>query len=86
MRGKVPLRVRILAALSTEPDWDSITPDQIIELREAQNRKRVSAIGRLATGKPDRGARKSPRTHSIYRGGGWTSACTNPSGEVQNCR
>lgn len=56
MRGKVPLRVRILTALSTEPDWDSITPDEVIELREAQFRKRRSAIGRLATGKPDRGA------------------------------
>lgn len=57
MRGKVPLRVRILSALSTEPDWDSITPEQIIELREAGNRKRRSAVGKLATLSPDRGAR-----------------------------
>ncbi|WP_228835519.1 alpha/beta hydrolase [Nocardia abscessus] len=57
MRGRVPLRVRILTALTTEPDWDSITPDQVVELRAAQDRKRRSALGRLATGKPDRGAR-----------------------------
>jgi len=63
MRGKVPLRVRILAALTTEPDWDSITPDQVIELREAQNRKRRSAVGKFATGKPDRGARIT--THAL---------------------
>ncbi|WP_454194198.1 alpha/beta hydrolase [Nocardia sp. Marseille-Q1738] len=63
MRGKVPPRVRILTALTTEPDWDSITPEQVIELREAQNRKRRSALGRLATGRPDRGARIT--THAL---------------------
>ncbi|MEU2036562.1 alpha/beta hydrolase [Nocardia amamiensis] len=57
MRGKVPPRVRILTALTPEPDWDSITAEQVIELREAQNRKRRSALGRLVTGRPDRGAR-----------------------------
>jgi acetyl esterase/lipase len=56
MRGKVPLGVRLLAALSTQPDWDAITPAQIIELREAQNRRRRSALGRAATGRPDRRA------------------------------
>ncbi|MEV6426868.1 alpha/beta hydrolase [Nocardia sp. NPDC051463] len=62
MRGKIPLRVRILAALTTEPDWDSITPDQVIELRAAQYRKRRSAVVGLVTGKPDRGARITTRT------------------------
>ncbi|MGY1945990.1 alpha/beta hydrolase [Nocardia asiatica] len=57
MRGRVPPRVRLLTALSTEPDWDSITPAQVIELREAQHRRRRSVVGRLATGKPDHGAR-----------------------------
>ncbi|WP_330230557.1 alpha/beta hydrolase [Nocardia sp. NBC_00508] len=56
MRGKVPLGVRILTALTTEPDWDSITPAQVIEVREAQHRKRRSALGRFVTGKRDRGA------------------------------
>ncbi|WP_431971981.1 alpha/beta hydrolase fold domain-containing protein [Nocardia sp. bgisy134] len=56
MRGKVPLGVRILSALSTEPDWDSITPAQVIEVREAQHRKRRSALGKIVTGRPDRGA------------------------------
>ncbi|WP_328402917.1 alpha/beta hydrolase [Nocardia sp. NBC_00403] len=63
MRGKVPLRVRILAALMTEPDWDSIIPDQVIELREAQYRKRRSAVVGLVTGKPDRGAQIT--THAL---------------------
>ncbi|MGK8523822.1 alpha/beta hydrolase [Nocardia asteroides] len=63
MRGEVPLGVRLLTALSTEPDWDSITPDQVIELRDAQNRRRRSAVGRLATGKPDRRARIT--THAL---------------------
>lgn len=59
MRGKVPRRLRILAALTAELDWDSVTPDQVIEFREVQNRKRRSALGGLVTGKPDRGARIS---------------------------
>lgn len=63
MRGKVPLRMRILSALSTEPDWDSITPDQVIEFREAQDRKRRSMLGGLITGRPDRGARIT--THAL---------------------
>ncbi|MEU2176783.1 hypothetical protein ABZ552_21360 [Nocardia sp. NPDC019219] len=62
MRGKVPLRVRILSALTTEPDWDSITPEQIIEVREAQAYKRRSALGRLVTGKPDQRARITTHT------------------------
>ncbi|WP_406280882.1 alpha/beta hydrolase [Nocardia sp. NBC_00881] len=57
MRGKVPFRMRILAALTPEVDWDSITPDQVIEIREAQERKRRSVLGGLITGRPDRGAR-----------------------------
>ncbi|MGO4617214.1 alpha/beta hydrolase [Nocardia sp. 2YAB30] len=63
MRGKVPPRVRLLAALTPQPDWASITPDQVIQLREAQNRKHRSALVRLATGKPDRGVRIS--THAL---------------------
>lgn len=63
MRGKLPRRVRLLAALTPDPDWDSITADQLIELREVGNRKRRSALGRLATGRPDRGARIT--THAL---------------------
>ncbi|WP_067837825.1 alpha/beta hydrolase [Nocardia lijiangensis] len=62
MRGKVPLGVRILSALSTEPDWDSITPAQVIEVREAQHRKRRSALGRIVTGRPDPRALITTRT------------------------
>ncbi|MEU4341644.1 alpha/beta hydrolase [Nocardia sp. NPDC023852] len=49
--------MRILAALTPEVDWDSITPDQVIEIREAQDRTRRSVLGGLITGRPDRGAR-----------------------------
>ncbi|MEU4393586.1 alpha/beta hydrolase [Kribbella sp. NPDC023855] len=63
MRGKVPLRMRILAALSPAPDWDSITPAQVIEYREALHRKRSSALVGLVTGRPDRGARIT--THAL---------------------
>jgi acetyl esterase len=49
MRGKIPLGVRLPAAFSTEPDRDAITPARIIELREAQNRRRRSALGRTTT-------------------------------------
>ncbi|WP_240679477.1 MULTISPECIES: alpha/beta hydrolase [Nocardia] len=72
MRGKVPLGVRILAALSTEPDWDSITPAQVINLREAQNRRRRSALGSFATGKPDR--RALITTHTLHLPGRRLSA------------
>lgn len=63
MRGKIPLRVRLLTALSTEPEWDSITPEEIAGLREAGNRKRRSSLGKFATGTPHRGARIS--THVL---------------------
>ncbi|MFF2082607.1 alpha/beta hydrolase [Nocardia sp. NPDC058176] len=62
MRGKVPLRMRILAALSSGPDWDSVTPDQVVEIRAAQDRLRGSSIGRLVTGRPDGGARITTHT------------------------
>lgn len=62
MRGRVPLRMRVMAALSSGPDWDSVTPDQVVEIRAAQDRLRRSSIGRLVTGRADRGARISTHT------------------------
>jgi acetyl esterase len=49
--------MRLLAALVPTPDWDSITPAQVIEHREALNRKRGSAVFGLITGRPDGAAR-----------------------------
>ncbi|WP_280457758.1 alpha/beta hydrolase [Nocardia carnea] len=57
MRGRVPLRMRILARLRPAPDWDSVTPEQFIEFRAAQNRLRGSVLLRPVTGRPDRAAR-----------------------------
>ncbi|MFD4438832.1 alpha/beta hydrolase fold domain-containing protein [Nocardia sp. NPDC058519] len=62
MRGRVPLRMRVLAALNGGPDWDSITPAEVVEARGAQEKLRRSAIGALITGKPDRGARSTTHT------------------------
>jgi len=54
--------MRLLNALTPQPDWDSITPDQLVELREAQNHTRLSPIGRLVTGRTDRRARITTHT------------------------
>lgn len=54
--------MRLLSALVPQPDWDSITPAQLVELRAAQDRTRLSAIGRLVTGRPDRRARITTHT------------------------
>ncbi|WP_194824612.1 alpha/beta hydrolase [Nocardia sp. XZ_19_231] len=62
MRGRVPLRMRVLSALNGGPDWDSITPAEIIEARGAQEKLRRSDIGTFITGKPDRGARSTTHT------------------------
>ncbi|MGY0500038.1 alpha/beta hydrolase fold domain-containing protein [Nocardia sp. FBN12] len=56
MRGRVPLRMRVLAALHAGPDWDSITQAEVVEVRAAQEKLRRSALGTLITGKSDRGA------------------------------
>ncbi|WP_194818984.1 alpha/beta hydrolase [Nocardia sp. XZ_19_385] len=63
MRGTIPPRMRLLAKVSPKVDWDSLTPEQAIELREAQDRKLDSALGKFVLGKLDRGARIS--THAL---------------------
>ncbi|MGI5216451.1 alpha/beta hydrolase fold domain-containing protein [Nocardia sp. CA-290969] len=57
MRGRVPLRIRILSKLRPTPDWDSVTPEQFVEHRAAQDRLRGSVLLRPLTGRPDRAAR-----------------------------
>jgi acetyl esterase len=55
------------------PDWDSITPAQVIEHREALNRKRGSVVFGLITGRPDRGARIT--THALELPGRRLDVC-----------
>lgn len=49
--------MRILRKLRPAPDWPSVTPEQFVEFRAAQNRLRGSALLRPLTGRPDRAAR-----------------------------
>jgi acetyl esterase len=51
-----PLGIRIMHALGKEPDWATITPEQLAALRAAEDRKRKSRAARLITGFPDRRA------------------------------
>jgi acetyl esterase len=84
MRGRVPVRMRVLAALKDGPDWDSITPAEVVEARAAQEKVRRSAVGTFITGRSDRGALGTDhpleltgrtlrvRVHRPVRGGsGW---------------
>ncbi|MEV0080091.1 alpha/beta hydrolase [Nocardia neocaledoniensis] len=62
MRGTIPRRMRILAALRPEPDWDTITPADLVELRAAQAKVLRSPLGAVVRGRTDRGALISTRT------------------------
>ncbi|MFD4402810.1 alpha/beta hydrolase [Nocardia sp. NPDC058499] len=49
--------MRIVTKLRPAPDWDSVTPEQFIEFRAAQDRLRGSVLLRPLTGRPDRATR-----------------------------
>ena len=51
-----PLGIRLLHALSKERDWPTLTTEELIAFRDAENRKRASRLVRVITGFPDRGA------------------------------
>ncbi|ONM46677.1 alpha/beta hydrolase [Nocardia donostiensis] len=51
-----PRGIRLLHALQREPDWSTMTSEELIAFRDAANRKAASRIGRVVTGLPDRGA------------------------------
>ncbi|GAB2676159.1 alpha/beta hydrolase [Nocardia goodfellowii] len=59
MRGTIPRKMRLLAALAPKVDWDSMTSEQVIELRAAQDRKLGTALGTFILGTVDRGTRIS---------------------------
>lgn len=56
MKQQPPLGIRVLHALSKEPDWLTMSPEALVAFREAENRKRSSSLARVITGFPDRGA------------------------------
>lgn len=51
-----PLGIRLLRALSKEPDWLTMSGEALAAFRDAENRKRASGLARVITGFPDRGA------------------------------
>ncbi|MGW4235139.1 hypothetical protein ACWEF9_38830 [Streptomyces sp. NPDC004980] len=55
-RDEVSYRVRLLHALRKEPEWESLTPAELITVRDAANRTASSRFSRVITGFPDGGA------------------------------
>jgi acetyl esterase len=51
-----PFGVRLMARLRKEPDWLAMPPAALDAFRTAENRRRSSALARLITGFPARGA------------------------------
>ena len=51
-----PLGIRLLHGLRKEPDWLAMPAEALEAFREAENRRRSSALIRVITGFPDRGA------------------------------
>ncbi|QYC41515.1 Carboxylesterase NlhH [Nonomuraea coxensis DSM 45129] len=46
----------IIAMRPQEPDWDTVTAEELLAFREAENRFRASAAARRVTGDPEPGA------------------------------
>ena len=51
-----PLGIRLMHALGKEPSWLTMTDEELAAFRDAENRKRMSPLARMITGRPDRGA------------------------------
>jgi acetyl esterase len=51
-----PLGIRLLHALRKEPDWLTMPAEALVAFRDAENRRRASALLRVITGFPDRAA------------------------------
>ncbi len=54
--ARLPLGIRLIGSLRKEPDWLAMPPAALDAFRAAENRKRSSALVRLISGFPDRGA------------------------------
>ncbi|TDC40955.1 alpha/beta hydrolase [Micromonospora sp. KC213] len=63
MRAKAPLRARVI--LRDTLDWEALTDDQVIAVREKINRLGSSRAARIITGLPDRRARIEQRTINL---------------------
>ncbi|CRK57892.1 Alpha/beta hydrolase fold-3 domain protein [Alloactinosynnema sp. L-07] len=55
-RERPPLGIRMLRAIGKERDWPTMTTEELVAFRDAENRKRSSRFARVITGRPDRGA------------------------------
>ena len=51
-----PLGIRLLRRLRKEPDWEAMPAEDLEAFRDAENRRRASALIRVITGFPARGA------------------------------
>lgn len=51
-----PRRVRLLRAVMKEPDWTTLSAQDLAAISEARNRTASSRLARVITGFPDRGA------------------------------
>ena len=51
-----PLGIRLLHSLRREPDWLTMSAEELNAFRDADNRKRASPLMRIITGLPDRRA------------------------------
>ncbi|WP_431969861.1 alpha/beta hydrolase [Nocardia sp. bgisy134] len=49
---RLPLGIRLLHAARKAPDWSTMTADELIAYRDAENRRRSSRLGRVITGRP----------------------------------
>ncbi|MEV0029538.1 alpha/beta hydrolase [Nocardia sp. NPDC050793] len=47
-----PLGIRLLHAVRKAPNWSTMTADELVAYRDAENRRRSSRLGRVITGRP----------------------------------
>jgi acetyl esterase len=50
-----PIKIRMLQTVRKEPDWLTMSDEALEAFRDAENRKRSSALTRVISGFPDRG-------------------------------
>lgn len=51
-----PRRIRLLSVVGKEPNWSTMTAEDLAAYRKARNRTAESRLARVITGLPDRGA------------------------------
>jgi acetyl esterase len=51
-----PIGIRLLQTVRKEPDWSTMSDEALAAFRDRENRKRASALVRVISGFPDRGA------------------------------